>query len=475
MPVAAGEAAGLMHHLTTAKPTRRAVLGGGLATVVGGLASPAFAAEPPPIALTAAPGTLQLRPEPASPTAIIGWNGAPSALIARVRQGVPLRFDLRNGAAFPVSLHLKGSRGPNASDGVIGLTTPGIAPGASARIEIPTPDAGFFLLQSMAPGGAAEQAERGLQGVVIVDEADPPQVDHDILLLLDDWRIGTDHQIEAGFDSRIERLRLGRLGNVLTVNGIPKAHEMTARPGARLRIRIANLTNARTIALRITNMKTAIFGVSGHPASPFEPYQGQLTLIPGGRFDLICDLSAASSGESTIVAALGAGVPLLKIATSGTPLRTAAAALAPPSQARYPQEIVLGAAQRPALTIERTVDPADAAAVARTDPSRLWRINGRSGDFSGSALFSVRRGAVVALTLANRSDVPIALSLHGHVARLLHPRDDGWEPYWIDTVYLAANREERIAFIADNPGRWMIGGRILEHLAGGQFGWFSVD
>ena len=77
-------------------------------------------------------------------------------------------------------------------------------------------------------------------------------------------------------------------------------------------------------------------------------------------------------------------------------------------------------------------------------------------------------------TAANKSDVPIVMKLNGHVARLLHPRDDGWVPYWVDVVLVAPNTTERIAFVADNPGRWLFGGRNLEHLAGGQFGWFEV-
>ena len=66
------------------------------------------------------------------------------------------------------------------------------------------------------------------------------------------------------------------------------------------------------------------------------------------------------------------------------------------------------------------------------------------------------------------------MKLNGHVARLLHPHDDGWVPYWVDVVLVAPGATERIAFVADNPGRWLLGGRILEHLAGGQFGWFEV-
>ena len=54
--------------------------------------------------------------------------------------------------------------------------------------------------------------------------------------------------------------------------------------------------------------------------------------------------------------------------------------------------------------------------------------------------------------------------------------DSGAElaPMFTDTVLVPPGGTERLAFVARTPGRWMIGARILEHLAGGQFGWYEV-
>ena len=37
-----------------------------------------------------------------------------------------------------------------------------------------------------------------------------------------------------------------------------------------------------------------------------------------------------------------------------------------------------------------------------------------------------------------------------------HPAsmDDGWEPYWRDTLLIQPGRTAHIAFVADNPGKW---------------------
>ena len=45
-----------------------------------------------------------------------------------------------------------------------------------------------------------------------------------------------------------------------------------------------------------------------------------------------------------------------------------------------------------------------------------------------------------------------------HLDRL----DDGWKPYWLDTI-VVGGETERIAFVADNPGKWLIASRMLDH------------
>ena len=35
-------------------------------------------------------------------------------------------------------------------------------------------------------------------------------------------------------------------------------------------------------------------------------------------------------------------------------------------------------------------------------------------------------------------------------------------------------RAERIAFVADNPGKWMIHCHMIEHMAAGMAAWFEV-
>jgi FtsP/CotA-like multicopper oxidase with cupredoxin domain len=63
--------------------------------------------------------------------------------------------------------------------------------------------------------------------------------------------------------------------------------------------------------------------------------------------------------------------------------------------------------------------------------------------------------------------------VHGHHFRLLDRLDDGWKPYWLDTL-VVGEATERIAFVADNPGKWLIECRMLDSAAPGAAAWFVV-
>ncbi len=78
------------------------------------------------------------------------------------------------------------------------------------------------------------------------------------------------------------------------------------------------------------------------------------------------------------------------------------------------------------------------------------------------------------LALVNRGSWPQVIRTHGHVFRVLHALDDGWEPFFLDTVVVPEGKTVRIAFNADNVGKWLIRSTIIEHMEGGVQAWFEV-
>ena len=111
---------------------------------------------------------------------LLGYDGAVPGPVLRVKQGEELRLQLFNELAEPTCLHWHGVRGPNAMDGVPGLTQPPLGPGENFDFSFRPPDAGTFWYHAHAPG----QVDRGLHGALIIEEPNPVDVDRDLSLVL---------------------------------------------------------------------------------------------------------------------------------------------------------------------------------------------------------------------------------------------------------------------------------------------------
>ncbi|CAH1672519.1 Multicopper oxidase [Hyphomicrobiales bacterium] len=391
--------------------------------------------------------------------------------LLRIRKGQELAIKLENGISQPITLHWHGLRVANRFDGVGGLTEEPLAPGADREIRFTPRDAGTYWYRSMVPATAAEQTERGLYGVLVVDEEEPPAVDADLAIVLDDWALGDDNQIRPGF-GRVEDVgSVGRLGNWLTVNSQAAPETFAIAPGGRIRLRLLNASNARPISLRFEKFAVEVIALDGQPAEPFPPARDTLALLPGNRADLILRCATEAGVSGNIVAVLGPGLPLLTIKTEGAPSPNVKAGDIKLPGNSLPEAIDLASALRADLVLEGGVA---AGQPTPSEVSRIWRINGVAFTDARKPLFSTGEGKPVVLSFVNKTEFLQALHLHGHAARLLHALDDGWEPYWQDTIAVPAGRTVRIAFITEGAGKWMISSAILDRLGGGMATWFEV-
>jgi FtsP/CotA-like multicopper oxidase with cupredoxin domain len=206
-----------------------------------------------------------------------------------------------------------------------------------------------------------------------------------------------------------------------------------------------------------------------------------LPLLPGTRYDLIVEAPGQAGVEAGVSGLLAGGTaPLLLLKTEGEPAAKQRGTLPPVAplgdNPLLPAAIRLqGAVRADVLMQGGALAGPGGLAPFTGDPSRIWSINGVTGDrFTGKPLLSVKRGTTVVLALINRTAMPQVLHLHGHAFRYLHPFDDGWEPIWLDTVLVPEGQTVRIAFLADNPGQWLIGSGVLERLDTGLSSWFQV-
>jgi FtsP/CotA-like multicopper oxidase with cupredoxin domain len=454
--------------------------------------------------LEARQGTLRLQPEPAPETGIWGYEGTVPGPLLRFKKGEEVKIRLVNRLDQPTSIHWHGVRISNAMDGVANLTQEPVSPGAHFDYRFTPPDSGFFWYHPVIQPLTGEQQDRGLYGVMIVDEAEPPKVDFDRLVVIDDWRLDDKTAIAGAFQNPMEAAGPGRVGSLITVNSAAVPAEEVLPPATRLRLRILNAATARLLVLSFIGVKPQVIAIDGQPCEAFEPSHRTVPVGPGSRFDIIFDLPEVASTESNLILR-GDGVADQTILTWKTkgekradpgPLPT----LVP--NPLLPAEIHLEKSAKVDLVIEGGTSPKDSVlskpAIALTpkkssreasmkapqlppqpistsDPAHLWTINGVASDGHGpKPLFSVKRGTAVTLGFINKTGFIQQMHVHGHVLRLLHDLDDGWEPYWRDAVLIPEGHTKHAAFIADNPGKWAIESAVTGRAASGLATWFEV-
>lgn len=352
----------------------------------------------------------------------LGYNGASPGPILRAAVGRPLAAHIVNKLDRPTSLWWPGLRG-----GFPGLDGAALGPGAARDIAFTPTEPGFQLY-----GAYGAEASAGLFGALVIDEAAPPACDLDAIVVLS----GT----EAA----------------LRVNGEAAPLALTAPPGGRVRLRLANAAPEMTLTLKASGAEVHIFAIDGQPSELFEPLGAQFPLCPSARFELMFDLSDGA------VELAAAGGSVIRVEPKGERVAAKPPVAALPANPRLPREIALERAQRVAVTLAG-------------DGEEGFTINGVSGkDWPSTPLFKARRGTPVALTLVNRTGSTQTLRLAGHVARQLHGLDDGWDPYWRDALPIGPGRTVHAAFIADAPGKWPLASASPASRAKGLAAWFQV-
>jgi len=440
--------------------------------------------------LRARSGEVKLRGPDQAATAIWGYDGTVPGPLLRVKRGEEVKVRLINELSEPTAIHWHGLRLPNAMDGVPHLTQEPVAPGKSFDYRFVAPDAGTFWYHTHFRSSG--QLGRGLYGALIVDEPEPMAVDQDLLLVLDDWRLTEAGAIHESFGNAHDAAHAGRLGQYLTVNS-RDTWDIPVRTNERLRLRLINAANARVMVLRLDRHQAKVIAIDGQPSELFEARGGRVTLGPGARIDLLVDATLEAGAKAPLVIEYGRSEELVvaRLAyAEGEPARSAPLGEPKPLAANpLPERMDFAGAFRLDVPLDGGAMSAammggmmgggtgPATKPRGIDPRAgvFWALSGRSSTgHGGPPLFQVKRGRTVVLNLPNRTAFPHAMHVHGHHFRLLDRLDDGWKPYWLDTVMVEPRQGARIAFVADNPGKWLIHCHMIEHMETGMTAWFEV-
>lgn len=427
---------------------RRALMAGLGAVAVSPLwPAPGFAQGRVTLALQARADGLGLRSGTA-PTPV--WSlGSPEISF---RRGDSVEVGFANELPLPVALNWRGLDGASDAEPLIARAP--LAGGARETLQLALRHAGTFLCDPGLLGDG--QARPSRARALVVRESEPVAVDRDEVVLIEEWRLRPDGTaIAPGTDPR-------DTAPVLTANG-RLFLEITARTNERIRIRFINGSQRSVIAVKIENLDVRIVALDGQPSEPFQARNGAVVLAPGGRSDVFVDVAAPGGTAVSILAHDGKEArPIGKLVVSNdTPIRSAPLPPSPPLPSNgLPAQLELKGASRFEIALGGSqgdwVTPAGFAA-------------------STAPAFRGKRGRTVVLALTNRAAIATVFNLHGHHFRLLDRLDDGWKPFWLDTLAVEPGQTQRVAFAAEHAGRWLIETVATDWAAPRLVRWYSVE
>ena len=454
--------------------SRRALMtgAGALALAPGGMA---FSSAMP--RLVAAESEVRLV-EPDGPLSRLWtYNGLAPGPEIRVRRGERVRQVLVNDLPQDTTVHWHGIRIANNMDGVPGISQPPVKPGEEFQYDFVANDAGTYWYHPHVRSW--EQVARGLHGALIVDEHQPPEVDREEVLVLDDWRLDRDAQIHDSFANMRDWSHGGRIGNFVTVNGEP-AHKLAAGRNARLRLRLINAANARVFTLSLQGFAGWVVALDGQPLDIPEPIE-RLRVAPAQRADLIVDVTGEAADEAFLISHERDGDYALTTLAVDMPARPARL----PTPQSLPANEVPSLGNLTGTAAARLVMAGGAMGGMRTAllggketeirdlvrKGKAWAFNGMA-EPPKDPLLRVRLGQTARIAMLNDTRWPHAMHLHGHHFRQI--QSEGKPGPLRDTLLMDPGQEAEIAFVADNPGAWLLHCHMLEHAAAGMSTWIEV-
>ncbi|MBL4905937.1 MAG: multicopper oxidase family protein [Sneathiella sp.] len=414
--------------------------------------------------LVAAPIQLSLgRGKPAMRWA---YNGQVPGPTFRVKLGDRVKVTLTNKLPQATTIHWHGVRVPNKMDGVPFLTQTPVQPDKKFTYDFIPQDAGTYWFHPHVR--SHEQVERGLFGVLIVEDENEPDYDQDIVWVLDDILTEEDGSFVDQFSLKILDTG-GRLGNILTVNGSSKP-VFEVRAGERVRLRLVNVSNARNFRLSIPGLNSSIIAVDGNLVGSLQQVD-TFNIVPGNRVDIDLMVPLDFDGQTIDIAntffhrEAGGGAAegpevMARIAVKGQ-VKTVKTFLAP-TRADIPD---WKGALDIAPDFEFDFDTSLNFDALWTDKGFLsFTINNKVyGDHDITAL---KNGRFYRMRFTNGTGLYHPVHIHGVFFKVL--ARDGIpvnEPYFRDTALLDYDGSLEIGIVPADLGEWLSHCHLLEHAA----------
>lgn len=401
---------------------------------------------------------------------IWSYNGTIPGPEIRVTQGDRLRVRFTNHLPVSTSIHWHGVNLPNAEDGVAGLTQDALKPGETYTYEFVLKDAGSYMYHSHQD--TSNQMLRGLFGALIVEPKGKPTTDQDIGIVL--------HEI-PGDNAIAPNGMLGyfalRRKEQAVFNGNSGDLHFDAKPGQTVRLRIMAaiqgeagqgtdymIAPPRYLALLGTPYQ--VVEIDGNDVNaPQTIGPKRIPLGIGQRYDLVFTVPESGAvrlvdiqGQETVT--IGNG-PVPETKNLGS----------------LPQFDIMNYGKP-------TVDSIIASKGGKFDVTYPFILNFQSGlredklelvqtingQFSPMmAQYVVKKGQLVHFHIVNKTEEYHVIHLHGHSFTVLdfNGKKIQGSPIHMDSLLVPPYTNWDIAFLADNPGLWMVHCHVLVHAAFG--------
>jgi FtsP/CotA-like multicopper oxidase with cupredoxin domain len=443
--------------------------------------------------------------------AMYAFNGQVPGPLIRVPQNATITVRFHNRIDLPSSVHWHGVRLDNASDGAVGVTQDPVAPGGDYTYTVHFPDAGVYWYHPHVREDIEQSM--GLYGNMLVDAPGGDYyspANQEQVLMLSDLLMQGDTLIPFGKDL-VDFALMGRVGNVLLVNGEPDYH-LQVRRGEVVRFFLTNVSNSRTwnVSFGGAPIKVLASDVSRFEHEEMVP---SVVLAPAERY--VVEVRFDRPGQVAMVNAVQAinhyrGEFEPEVDTLGV-ITVDSTAATPDYSAqfvtlrsydsvthdidRYRQyfdkppdkslTLTVRVAGLPLATVQfMTIDTAYFAPVEWVDgmPDMNWLStsgqvqwilrDNATGKENGDIDWHVKRGSVVKLRIFNDplSFHPMQHPIHLHGQRMLVVSRDGVPTknlVWKDTAIVPVGSTVDLLIDASNPGDWMLHCHIAEHLGAG--------
>jgi suppressor of ftsI len=446
---------------------------------------------------------------------LYGYNGQSPGPLIRAERGASVTVRFRNELDLPSTVHWHGLRHDWRDDGVPHVSQEPVPPGGMHLYRLRFPDAGIYWYHPHVREDI--QQELGLYGNILVGRRARAgvRVHREEVLALDDFLVADgDRSMPFGADTASHAL-MGRIGNVLLVNGEPR-YALTVGRGAVVRFYLTNVSNARLFNLRIPGARVKVVGsdlgdfereawAASVVMAPAERYVVEVHFPRAGRYPLLNSVRWLDHmrGTSALVDDT-LGVVTVDARSAGPDYGTAFGTLREHRDVQRevaPLRAALNRAPDRTLTLGMQLTGVAPAMVAMLTgiampvdwndamPMMNWALTAREvtwtlRDDAGATNMGIhwrfKQGDQVKVRIVNDPTVTHAMAhpIHFHGQRFVVLSRNGApnaNMVWKDTAVLPAGETMELLLDLTNPGTWMMHCHIAEHLGTGMMGMFSVD